>query len=317
MSEELPGEPVDRGQHWRNLYTSFIEDVPASAELKDYLVRFAESGPQDVRDRLAPQVAEREKYVTTGFIVAAIRTAVADHALSRFEVEELRHLSRLLRVEEGEILGNHSDEVGRLLGTELERLLEDDCLDPDEALHKVKLQELLGLGYDDFLRLTAPHTRSVLPRLLRHLEKEATERGEQLSLERFRQVATALDALVDLRLVERPLSDERSGYLYVLMNPAMPGLIKIGRTNRAAASRVMELSGATGVPVPFVLLYDVHVSDAVAGERLVHSMLEERGARVAHNREFFEVSPSDAVELLLQARDLVDGERRVEQAVRQ
>src|SRR5688572_6679317 len=46
------------------------------------------------------------------------------------------------------------------------------------------------------------------------------------------------------------------GYLYVLINPSLPGLVKIGKTNRDPEQRAAELSAATGVPTPFVLVYD-------------------------------------------------------------
>lgn len=315
MSEAMPLRDSPE-LFWRELVDSFFRDGVASPGLRAFLERLAKVGPEQLRERLDPEIAERDKNATTRFIVEAIRGAVADHALSLKEVKELRDLSRLLRVEEGEILRNHRSEVGRLLGEELERVLEDDHLDPREALHKVKLQELLGLGYDEFLQLTAPHTREILPRILHRLELEAVEHGEELALERFRYIATTMDALVDLHLVEGGVVDERGGYLYVLMNPAMPGLIKIGRTSRPAAARVAELSGATGVPVPFVLLYDVYVPDAIVGERLVHSMLQDRGARVADNREFFEVTGSDAVEILLQVRDHFESGSRTDEAIR-
>jgi hypothetical protein len=38
------------------------------------------------------------------------------------------------------------------------------------------------------------------------------------------------------------------GYIYVLTNPNMPGLVKIGYTQRLPRERANELSRATGVP---------------------------------------------------------------------
>ena len=40
------------------------------------------------------------------------------------------------------------------------------------------------------------------------------------------------------------------GYVYVLSNPAMPGLYKIGST-RDLTSRLKDLSNGTGVPAEF------------------------------------------------------------------
>jgi hypothetical protein len=41
------------------------------------------------------------------------------------------------------------------------------------------------------------------------------------------------------------------GYIYILSNPAMQGLLKIGVTSRDVRERVTQLSAATGVPKPF------------------------------------------------------------------
>ena len=41
-----------------------------------------------------------------------------------------------------------------------------------------------------------------------------------------------------------------NGYVYILSNPAMPGLLKIGYTERDVQERVKELSN-TGIPSPF------------------------------------------------------------------
>jgi len=85
------------------------------------------------------------------------------------------------------------------------------------------------------------------------------------------------------------------GYIYVLVNPSMDGLVKIGKTTRDPAGRAKELSGATGVPTPFVLAYDLFFNDCSAAEEFVHALLEQKGYRVSSNREFFNVSLSEAI----------------------
>ena len=78
------------------------------------------------------------------------------------------------------------------------------------------------------------------------------------------------------------------GFLYVLTNPAMPGLIKVGKTTRLPNERVSELSSATGVPSPFLLVYEQPVSNCHDAEAWVHRQLELVGRRHSKNREFFE-----------------------------
>jgi hypothetical protein len=81
--------------------------------------------------------------------------------------------------------------------------------------------------------------------------------------------------------------------VYVLSNPSMPGLIKIGRTV-AVDQRITQLSCVTSVPLPFVLEYeDVPVDDAEV-ERIAHRLLAAH--RVNPAREFFRVSVELAIE---------------------
>lgn len=83
-----------------------------------------------------------------------------------------------------------------------------------------------------------------------------------------------------------------SGYLYVLTNPAMPDLVKIGITTRPVEDRVAELNSATGVPDKFVVEAYCESSDPATHERLVHQSLG--GVRVS-GKEFFRVDVKTAI----------------------
>ena len=87
------------------------------------------------------------------------------------------------------------------------------------------------------------------------------------------------------------------GCVYILRNPAMPGLIKIGYTTRTAEDRARELyEGALGVPKPFVV---VHINDCEEPRELeatVHKRLAEY--RINDNREFFKYPADDAYQLV-------------------
>lgn len=96
-----------------------------------------------------------------------------------------------------------------------------------------------------------------------------------------------------------------SGYLYVLVNPSIPGLAKVGKTTREPADRVTELSSATGVASPFVLLYQQPVADCDKAEEWVHDALTSRGWRYAPNREFFSAPSHEIVALVFQAAQVV------------
>lgn len=97
-----------------------------------------------------------------------------------------------------------------------------------------------------------------------------------------------------------------NGFLYVLMNPSMPGLVKVGKTTRDPATRVYELSAATGVPTSFVLLYSQPVADCHAAEAWVHAELERRGHRPNASREFFTAPAHEAVDVVHAAKSISD-----------
>ncbi|MHB8940862.1 MAG: GIY-YIG nuclease family protein [Desulfobacteria bacterium] len=89
------------------------------------------------------------------------------------------------------------------------------------------------------------------------------------------------------------------GYIYVLANSAMPGLIKVGKTKRNPILRAQELSGVTSTPTPFIVVYQQLFEDCNAAEVYIHSMLEKRGVRESDSREFFRSSPNDIIEIIL------------------
>ena len=89
--------------------------------------------------------------------------------------------------------------------------------------------------------------------------------------------------------------------IYLLMNPSMPGLFKIGKTTRKTEQRVKELNAATGVPTTFIVVYEVFVNDCHDAEKYVHDRLNQY--RVSSNREFFRLASSVAVDIIIEARN--------------
>lgn len=93
------------------------------------------------------------------------------------------------------------------------------------------------------------------------------------------------------------------GYVYILSNPGMPGLLKIGMTRFDPTRRVQELSSATGVPTPFQLVYYREFHDCVAAELEIHSIFATKGLRYNDQREFFSVDTVEAINTLLSLDD--------------
>lgn len=76
------------------------------------------------------------------------------------------------------------------------------------------------------------------------------------------------------------------GFVYVLANPAMPGLYKIGFTTQSVQVRISDLSRGTSVPAAFYKVLDITTYNPAAVERDVHLIL--RDARSNARREFFQ-----------------------------
>ena len=81
-------------------------------------------------------------------------------------------------------------------------------------------------------------------------------------------------------------------YVYILINEAMPGLIKIGRTTTSVKQRISELNAPAGIPLPFTCYYAAKVEDCVIVEKKLHEAFGDH--RVRERREFFRLSPHRA-----------------------
>lgn len=77
------------------------------------------------------------------------------------------------------------------------------------------------------------------------------------------------------------------GIVYVLTNPAMPRLVKIGMTTRSEVTARIGQLYTTGVPLPFDCEYAVTVKDVSRVENALHIAFEQ--SRLNPNREFFEM----------------------------
>ncbi len=87
------------------------------------------------------------------------------------------------------------------------------------------------------------------------------------------------------------------GCVYILKNPSMPGLIKIGYTTRTAEERANELyEGATGVPKRFEVAYEHPCDEPRTLEAAAHKKLASY--RINNNREFFEYPADEAYQLI-------------------
>ncbi len=97
------------------------------------------------------------------------------------------------------------------------------------------------------------------------------------------------------------------GWVYVLTNKAMPGIVKVGFSLKDPELRAAEL-GNTSVPHPFVVEYEMLVHGPENVERLVHSKL--RGKH--DGKEFFRCALSETIAMIR----LVAGDAMIQENVR-
>lgn len=77
------------------------------------------------------------------------------------------------------------------------------------------------------------------------------------------------------------------GYIYAMSNKTMPGILKIGMTERSIEERLKEANG-TFTLIPFVVEMSKNVLNCKEKEKYIHQILQSK--RVTSNREFFEVT---------------------------
>ena len=96
-----------------------------------------------------------------------------------------------------------------------------------------------------------------------------------------------------------------AGWVYVITNPSMPELVKVGFTTRHPKKRAQELNG-TGVPHSFVAEYAIRVEDPDALERAVHDHLRQLGLGV--DKEWFKCTKERALAVILEigAEEVLD-----------
>jgi hypothetical protein len=80
------------------------------------------------------------------------------------------------------------------------------------------------------------------------------------------------------------------GWVYVIMNKSMPGILKVGFTTKDPALRADELNN-TGTPFAYEVLYDIHVPDPQGLEQRVHQALDAFHA----GKEWFKCSVPHAI----------------------
>lgn len=101
--------------------------------------------------------------------------------------------------------------------------------------------------------------------------------------------------------------EKEKGFVYILTNESFrEDWVKIGRSCRPVDVRSKELDN-TAVPLPFKVYATIQTTKYTNVERIVHKQIDRlTDLRIRQNREFFNVEPSQALDILLDLATAID-----------
>ena len=123
--------------------------------------------------------------------------------------------------------------------------------------------------------------------------KELDQRGKQM-------YSAGFNNFISYKSFQGSKKVGNEGIIYIISNPAIPGLVKIGKTINLE-ERMKTLFNSS-VPLPFRCVYAKKVKNYSEVERKLHKGLNSH--RENPNREFFRISEEEVINFL----ELVDGE---------
>ena len=87
-------------------------------------------------------------------------------------------------------------------------------------------------------------------------------------------------------------------YIYILTNPSIPGIVKIGHTTRNVYERLREINSSPGVVIPWEIRWSYKCPNGRMLEEEIHSHLQELGLRPNKRREGFIIDVNDAIKII-------------------
>lgn len=103
------------------------------------------------------------------------------------------------------------------------------------------------------------------------------------------------------------IEKDKLGYVYILTNPSFRAdWVKIGKSSRPVDVRSKELDN-TAVPLPFEIYATLKTCKYSEVEKQIHKQIDRlTDLRIRQNREFFNIAPSVALDIMRDIADLLD-----------
>lgn len=101
--------------------------------------------------------------------------------------------------------------------------------------------------------------------------------------------------------------ENEAGFVYILTNPSFrEDWVKIGKSSRSVNVRSKELDN-TAVPLPFEIYATLKTTKYAKVEKQIHKQIDRlTDLRIRQNREFFNIAPSVALDIMRDIADLLD-----------
>ncbi len=101
--------------------------------------------------------------------------------------------------------------------------------------------------------------------------------------------------------------EDSQGYVYILTNPSFrEDWVKIGKSSRPVDVRSKELDN-TAVPLPFEIYATLKTEKYSKVEKIIHKQIDRlTDLRIRQNREFFNIAPSVALDIMRDTADLLE-----------
>jgi hypothetical protein len=84
-------------------------------------------------------------------ILQYINIILNDNELSQKEIRNVNFLKKIFQIHERDLYKYRYEQMKEILQKQLIRIYSDNFISPEESLHKVGLQEIFSLSYDQFL----------------------------------------------------------------------------------------------------------------------------------------------------------------------
>jgi hypothetical protein len=191
--------PSQIQEHFRALRESDSFAGPV-AELVDSLVAGSLTKADRRRILNTPGVVRDEAYrkVEIDLLLSFFEAGISGGHFGRAQALSFELLKECFEVREGDFLRYRHVELATMLGTQLEKILEDEVIDPAEDEYQPPLQDALNLGFDQYMALCRRAFESVAGRLQDALSHEMTI-AERADVERKIEALKPMIRLAELQ----------------------------------------------------------------------------------------------------------------------